>query len=170
VSENWREITRYPGYEVSDLGRVRGWRSRGFGFGRLKDHPSILKSEINHAGYARVPLNRDGRQIKESVHRLVLDAFVGPCPSGHESAHANGDRSDNRLANLRWATHEENCKDKFAHGTQPVGELCRVAILTASDVRDIRKATGPSHVIAAKYGVSSSAIRKILNGKNWNHV
>lgn len=43
-----------------------------------------------------------------SVHRLVLETFVGPCPEGYEADHRNRDRSDNRLSNLRYVTRAEN--------------------------------------------------------------
>ena len=57
----------------------------------------------------------NGRQRR--LHRLVLEAFRGMCPPGHEARHANGVPSDNHLANLSWATKGENERDKRAHGT-----------------------------------------------------
>ena len=43
----------------------------------------------------------DGNAKMEKVHRLVLEAFVGPNPPGLECCHNNGDPSDNRVENLR---------------------------------------------------------------------
>lgn len=37
---------------------------------------------------------------------------------GMEGCHGNGDKSDNRPENLRWATHVENEQDKDLHGTR----------------------------------------------------
>jgi hypothetical protein len=51
------------------------------------------------------------------VHHLVLEAFVGPRPAGHEAAHGDGDKTNNALANLRWATPKENAADRYRHGT-----------------------------------------------------
>lgn len=45
------------------------------------------------------------------VHRLVLEAFVGPCPPGMEACHWNGIPGDNRLHNLRWDTPSANNAD-----------------------------------------------------------
>jgi hypothetical protein len=43
-------------------------------------------------------------------HRLAWFFVHGKMPP-HEIDHINGDRSDNRIANLRPATHRENCKN-----------------------------------------------------------
>lgn len=51
------------------------------------------------------------------VHRLVLEAFVGPCPEGMEGCHGDGDPTNNSLGNLRWDTATSNQLDKVRHGT-----------------------------------------------------
>lgn len=50
------------------------------------------------------------------VHRLVLEAFVGPCPSGCEGCHYDGNPANNIVSNLRWDTTKNNCLDKRRHG------------------------------------------------------
>jgi hypothetical protein len=52
------------------------------------------------------------------VHRLVLLAFVGPCPAGHEVLHLNHQPADNRLENLRYGTRSENIAMDWAVGTR----------------------------------------------------
>ena len=47
----------------------------------------------------------------------LLEAFVGPCPSGQEACHANDDPRDNRLENLRWDTRSANALDSVRNGT-----------------------------------------------------
>ena len=170
MNEHWRGIPEFPGYEVSDLGRVRGWRNKGFGFGRLNQTPTILKPQVGHGGYHRVCLFRDGKSTKVSVHRLVLDAFVGPCPVGMEAAHRDGVRDNNRLDNLRWATKLDNSADRIAHGTQVRGERCHAAVLTEDAVRAIRASEGPSHIVASAYGIASGTVRKIRRNEAWRHV
>lgn len=56
------------------------------------------------------------------VHRLVLEAFVGPCPPGMECRHfPDRDPTNNRLDNLSWATRKQNMEDKASHGTNRKG-------------------------------------------------
>ena len=55
-------------------------------------------------GYRRVRVN--GKRPME--HRVIYEMHHGPIPKGFEIDHINGDRSDNRIENLRVATPSEN--------------------------------------------------------------
>lgn len=50
------------------------------------------------------------------IHRLVLEAFVGPCPDGMKALHADGNKTNNNVKNLRWGTSAENNLDIVKHG------------------------------------------------------
>lgn len=102
-SVEWREVDGSPGYLISDDGRV--WSERSGRLLKPKPHPS---------GHLYVQL---GRKRTAQVHRLVLIAFVGAAPEGHESLHRNGDPTDNRLSNLQWGTRSQNLLDAARHGT-----------------------------------------------------
>lgn len=65
----------------------------------------------NSKGYLRVGIG--GKRY--FVHSLVLEAFVGPCPEGFECNHKDRNRSDNRLENLEWVTHQDNCRNTSSH-------------------------------------------------------
>jgi len=55
-----------------------------------------------HKGGVYIRIKRRRRTYEPSVGRLVLAAFVGPCPAGHRAAHLDGNPLNNRLANLAW--------------------------------------------------------------------
>ena len=120
--EVWKPIPGFDGaYEVSDWGRVRsidriittkaGTKQRRQG--------RVLTPTANTGGYLKVGLGRLGRAKTLQVHRLVLEAFVGPCPEGHECCHNDGDPTNNNLSNLRWDTPSGNALDSVLHGTHP---------------------------------------------------
>jgi hypothetical protein len=118
MAERWIPIPGHPDYEVSDQGRVRSldrivYRKNG---NYLLTGRILKPSKSGQLGkdYLAVSL---GRGHYKTVHRLVLESFVGPCPGGLEACHSNGDRHDNRLNNLRWDTRSANNLDKNAHGT-----------------------------------------------------
>lgn len=162
AAEQWVTVETFPDYEVSNLGRVR----RG---GReLKPLPC-------GAGYHSVTLYPGPRGgCRRYIHRLVLEAFVGPPPTPeHTAAHLNGNRTDNRASNLSWATIAENHAHKKLHGTQPNGELVWNAKLTATQVKFARAriSRGERHEsIARDFGVHRRTITDIALGKTWRHV
>ena len=109
------------------------------------------------------------------VHRLVLEAFVGPCPEGLEACHSpDRDRTNNRLSNLRWGTREDNEADKVAHGTGAKGETHGMRLLSEEDVisiRELRVETGLTYKeIGALFGVSGDAVKHIVRRDTWKHV
>ena len=119
----WVPIPDYEGiYEVSDDGRV--WSVRrprpGCVFVSKTGHVHhwneigghVMQQELNRYGYPFVALSKNGKATSRTVHRLVLEAFVGPCPEGMEACHDNDDPTDNRLSNLRWDTHQSNIDER----------------------------------------------------------
>lgn len=119
--EQWRPVRGYQGfYEVSDLGRVR---SVDRVVGQRPNGPRLVRGRVlspatDSGGYQGVALCKYGTQRTERVHRLVIEAFAGAAP-GMVTDHINGDRTDNRLANLRAATSSQNGMNKglLAHST-----------------------------------------------------
>jgi len=104
VSEEiWKDVVGFEGiYQVSSLGRVK----RVMGYQCRKER--ILKPQQHRSGYLSISLSRDGQVSRKSVHRMVLEAHVGPAPEGCEANHRNGNVTDNRVANLEWVTKSEN--------------------------------------------------------------
>jgi len=127
MQETWLPVVGYEGlYEVSDLGRVRSLpkvTSRG---GRMAAPVVRMPGKVlkpvptKKGGYLTIrlyPLNGGkGTSRSYRIHRLVLAAFVGPCPPGLEGCHYDGDPKNNALTNLRWDTYEANRADMRRHG------------------------------------------------------
>jgi hypothetical protein len=113
--ERWCECLGYPGYEVSDRGRVRSWRVSGFADLKAA-FPKILRSTyLQGYRYVSLSLGADAA-VSKSVHRLVLEAFVGPCPPDKsEAGHNDGVRNNNALSNLAWKDLKEQADDRRKH-------------------------------------------------------
>lgn len=180
-NERWLPIPGFDGYDVSDCGRVRS-------VDRLQTYDNvtasgkvvtttrllrgrILRPGVVKSGHCLVML---GRGRPKLVHALVLTAFVGPRPAGYDSCHYDGDPANNRLGNLRWGTRSDNVQDAIRHGTHRggsgAGEAHPNARLSAAAVLEIRAANDATADLAAKYGVSRSAIKAARSGKTWGHV
>jgi hypothetical protein len=66
-----------------------------------------------------------GRVVKKFVHRLVLEAFIGPCPPGMEACHyPDPSRQNNHVGNLRWDTKQENAHDRYRDRLPRTGKRC----------------------------------------------
>jgi hypothetical protein len=184
TEEIWRPVVGHEGaYEVSNLGRVRSvdriktiHRRDGHTgeemYVSYKITGRILRLDTTNKGYFRVMLGRHGP--RKSVHQLVLEAFIGPCPPGEESLHADDVSKNNCLENLSWGTKSKNQHDAIRNGKSPTGERKANAKLSNNDVIAIRSrlaAVGWCIAeIARDYGVSESAIRNIKIGRSWRHL
>lgn len=129
IQEEWRPVVGFEGaYEVSNHGRVRSldryiWRRPS------RRHPDprgwyqfrkgkILRPCPTSTGHLVVNLGI-GSQKKMKMHllhRIILEAFEGPCPERHEGLHDDDIPSNNALPNLRWGTRGENVKDAIKNG------------------------------------------------------
>ena len=166
--EEWRPAVGFEGiYAVSDRGRVRRVAPAA---GTRVGH--ILKQTRDTDGYLRLSLRRDSQRITRKVHRLVAEAFLGPCPDGYEGNHRNGIKTDNRPDNLEWVTHFGNACHAVTLGLHPWGERHRAAKLKEADVLIIRAAMGKVKVrqLAQQFGVARRTIYNVQGRKNWRHI
>ena len=188
--EIWKDILGWAGYQVSSLGRVRTFKKM-VGLGPRKgvkyvigDCPTkVMKPQLLHSarkgGHLYVTLSREINGVREVksvalIHRLVLLAFVGPCPDGKEVRHDDGNPTHNWLSNLFYGTHTENMRDMLRHGTARVGELARDAKLKTHQVLEIRERYANGSItqqqLADEYGVGHTIIGSIIHRKKWKHI
>ena len=172
--EEWRPFPEHEArYEISSYGRVRsvGWTvTRLSNWGYSQDYyqkPKNRKPGLTTAGYLQVVLMRDGRKCNESIHRAVLIAFIGPSPGpAHQAAHGDGDRQNNRLENLRWATPVENTQEQLRHGTRRRGLTVKQVIAAT----EMRRGGMAYREIAAKMGISSRSTYQAVNRELYKDV
>jgi hypothetical protein len=170
---DFRPVVGFPGYLVTSDGKV--WSSAGR---RRRSGRWLHFVVMPNVPYLRVALYRRGQQHKFLVHRLVLEAFVGPCPEGMEACHNNGDPADNRLENLRWDTHSRNTVDCLQHGTHNWvnmrGETHHAAKITDQVARRILAAYSTGSMkqtaIARQLGVSKHVVWQVVNHRTWRHI
>lgn len=171
--EAWAAIPGYEGlYEVSSYGRVR--RSSK---SRMAPTGHVLKPRVTPDGYLRYGLSKHRRYWHVKAHRLVAITFLGPPPClRSQVAHFDGDKMNNHLSNLRWATPRENEADKKRHGRvggAPRGERHPQAKLTANTVKEMRRLAAAGTTvksIAARFGAANQTAYDAIVGKTWKLV
>lgn len=174
MTERWKPVSGYEGYKVSNLGRVkRVADGQGAVVGR------ILKLQVTSDGRSLMAsLCERGMQKWFLVHRLVLEAFVGPCPEGCECNHKDGDPKNNHLENLEWVTALENMRHAIevlgSYLGRHVGSSNPSAKLTENAVREIRRlykvGEWSTCELADIYGISQSGVAKIVRRETWKHI
>lgn len=167
VCEEWRQVPNHPDYEVSNRGGIRSWKNNRWG---RRAEPRYLSLRPDHHGYVTVNLE----ETYYKLHRLVLTVFVGPPPEGRvEGAHRNGNKTDNRVENLYWATPKQNGEDNARLGVSK-GERHGGAVLNEDSVRCIRalaEGGGFSQTqIARAFNTQQSTVSQIVHRKAWAHV
>ena len=98
--EIWKPIKDYEGhYEISNQMNVKSLK---------RGKEKLLKLAKSGNGYFIVDLYKKGYKNKIClVHRLIAEAFI-PNPENKPTVnHINGDKADNRIENLEWATDSE---------------------------------------------------------------
>lgn len=135
----------------------------------------FLIPQDNGIGYMKVVLRVDGKPKNVYVHRLVAECFL-PNPKGlKEVNHIDGNKRNNNLSNLEWCTGLENKNHAAKTGLTNRGERNHAHKLTEEQIRSIRSEyvygsrDKGQYALAKKYGVSQTAIRYILNGRNWRY-
>lgn len=125
----WVKIKRNENYSINKSGEVRNDLT-----GKIKK-PFINKKN----GYFSVDLYKDNKSQKVTVHRLLAEAFI-PNPDNKPCVdHKDGNRQNNSLSNLRWATFSDN-NSRF----NTVG--VRSEKIKVTHYKELRKKRGGGHL------------------------
>lgn len=168
MNEIWKNVIGYEGhYQVSNGGLVRGV-DRVDGNGHWRKGKMMTMTD-NGVGHFTVMLSINATYKRCLVQKLVMRAFVGDVPEGHNINHKNGNTKDNRLDNLEYVTFSENTqhalkvleREMGLRGSRNPG-----AKLTDRQVVEIRQlyATGKysARQLSEIYPASRSAIGEVV--------
>ena len=101
--EEWKSIEGYEGlYEVSNLGNIRSLPRNG-----TVPVPRTLKVSEDKDGYGVITL-RNANRCTKRAHRLVAKAFIPNPDNKPQINHKDGNKLNNNVHNLEWATGSEN--------------------------------------------------------------
>lgn len=114
MNEEWkvavfRNVETNIEYQISSYGRLMNMGSPQPNGGHTK--PKILKPQMNRLGYLEFRIK--GKHCK--IHQIVADTFITNPNNYSDIDHINGNKTDNRVSNLRWVTHKENSNNPNTH-------------------------------------------------------
>jgi len=175
MKEIWTKTYLSEMYEVSNLGRVR---SVGRYVYNSPTSERFLKPRLlepkkpNSNGYLRINISKENKKKTIQIHQLVYHSFNGTSPKKHMVVdHIDGNKLNNRLSNLQFITHTQNCEKGKRHTDRAIKLPLNIV---ASDT-DTSKGYGITKMINKKqtwfgrYSTLEEALcrRDELIKKNW---
>lgn len=161
MEEIRKDIAGYGGlYRVSNLGRVYSYPRNGTTGG--------IRTLTNMNGYLRVPLKKNGVTFNAGVHRLVAQAFISNPENKPTVNHKDGNKLNNCVDNLEWATDKEQLIHSFKYklrkrqcnvqrGCELISRINNRATLKFMSCKEL------SEYLGFKRGWVSSQLRKYGN-------
>ena len=146
--EIWKDAPGFPGYQVSDAGRVK-----------RTINGKILRPVCYSNGYYVV--NLSGRRI--GVHRLVALAFI-PNPDGSPQInHKNEIKTDNRVENLEWCDSKYN--NNYGSRTQKASVSRSIPVKQLSTNGNFIRIYYGIHEAGRQTGIDYRHIHRVLSGQ-----
>lgn len=132
MEEVWKDIKDYPGYQVSNMGRVRTYNKYTSNRRYHTRHwdNRIIKQKVSRKDKtARVELWRNGNHKTVLVCRLVANEFIAPLMDTEMTVnHKDGNRLNNNVENLEWLTRADNIRHGFKTGLYPTNRCSLVGV------------------------------------------
>lgn len=145
-------------YEISSHGRFRRATA-----GNRTFAGKIIKPIKAKNGYLSVRPIINGKHKQCMVHRIVAEAFIGPCPAGLEVNHIDGNKQNHHVSNLEYVTHAENLRHARVSGLCPP---VKISDETVRKVRELRKSGMTLSEIAKVTGVSKPYCWNLTTGNS----
>lgn len=177
TAENWKPIKGYGNkYLISSLGTVKSFMCRSI---------VTLKPGLTKAGYFTVSLRKNKRSRTHYIHRLVAQEFISNPRKKPTVNHKNGDRKNNSVDNLEWATYSENHKHSYNElgrmaymkGKNGVQNPTSLSVRALNEKEEVVGAYESMRLAAIEFGVSPSAIGRAVKyrykmriGLRWEFV
>lgn len=172
----WRLLKRR--YAVSSHGRCCSYTKDIMEDGKLLDGSLTT-------GYKTLNLHRPGNKGTIYLHREIAKLFCKKAsPRQKFVIHINHAKTDNRAANLKWATledmaaHQQYSPLKIAYkklqkersATQKGLKLTPTQVKTIKKIIHDPKRSITYKQLAKKYNVSEMTLYRIRSGENWSAV
>lgn len=167
IEEIWKDVVGYEGmYQVSNKGRVKRFSINNSSEIRL------ISLMINVGGYNKMTICKNGSTKNALIHRLVAIAFI-PNPENKLTVnHIDGNKLNNSVSNLEWATYLENNVHALSSGLRKPSDKQKQSAKDAFSRKVIDIVTGEifdSITMAGKINnIKNKTLSCYLTGQNPN--
>ena len=98
MKEIWKRIPDYPGYEISNLGRIKTFIG------------NVNHGTTHPAGYYATNIYKNGKIKRFYMHRLVAELFIRGGLPNEIVNHKDGNKKNNKAENLEWCSRGDNIR------------------------------------------------------------
>ncbi len=175
-NEQWAPVT-FEGptknctYAISNFGRIKSVHKK-------TGRENLLKGAVVNRGLRILNVKlADSSTGYAYVHRFVAEQFLDRPSEEHDCViHVDFDKDNNKWNNLKWVTEAEwkahvQQSPKYKQGREKRAKSYK---LTEAKVRIMKKMLANKQnkrkIIARKFDVSESLVRRIEKGQYWSHV
>lgn len=159
----------YDRFEVSNNGQIRNAITQ-----------RVYKLHLNKNGYWQVCVSLGSRKSKKifRIHKAVAETFI---PNPHNKStvnHIDGNKQNNTVGNLEWATPSENTRhaERIGLMRHAQGIESRSSKLSCEDVFYIRENYTPgdsiygARALSRKFDVHHETIRDVIHNNTYQNV
>lgn len=168
--KGFKPISEYEGlYSINKDGRIYSYPKGQSNLKGMFLNPFINK---NGAGYFCVTLTKNKIQKIKKVHRLLMETFVANPKNKNGINHKDGNKLNNKLKNLEWATDRENFHHAKKNGLRDPHNryACKISDKDVLKIRKLYKSGMVGIQIAKKFKVHKNIIYLILNNQTYKWV
>lgn len=155
-----KEIKDFPGYSVTDDGKVISYKYKT---------PRIMKTWYQKSGYENIKLCKNNRTYHFLIHRLVAEAFI-PNPNNFpEVNHINKNRQDNRVENLEWSDRVDNVYDSYST-MSPIRNFRECVLITEDKskiIKEFQSIAAAARYASENFGCSESGLIRNHKSKEY---
>lgn len=109
--EIFKVIEEFPNYSISNLGNIKNSKGQLMVIGKRK----------SNSGYLQIRFYNEGKYYYRYIHKLLALAFI-PNPNNYRTInHIDGNKENNCISNLEWASDEMQQRHAFLTGLKSKG-------------------------------------------------
>ena len=144
----------------------------------IKEDGSILNKDgtvktlkVTPKGYLHSSFYYNGKLTTHLIHRLVAEAYYGPCPKGLEVDHKDNDRQNNHKDNLRYVTKAVNNQKSYTSGNRDVsGENNANSKYSEEEIHNLIRLRNQGFSygkLVAMTGINKGTVAKVAKGHHY---
>lgn len=101
--ELFKIIKEFPQYQISNLGNIKNKSGKILTIGKRK----------SNSGYIQIRLSKNGKYYYRYLHRLLAETFIENNNKYRTINHIDGNKLNNKLSNLEWASDAQQQRHAF---------------------------------------------------------